>query len=376
MRSLILLVILGGLMILGACEAEPEAPSEPTAPPPTAAATNTPVPPAAPTDTPLPPPAPTDTPVPPPAATDTPAPTPVPPTDTPTPSPTPEPTTDEILDAAFERINTERADLGLSTLRRFVAGDDSFIDFAQFRMGCDEPVANLGELQQTDVHALGLTIIEGISECGIIVDMYDIVPMAERMRVDRETWDCFTDSKGLHEPSDVSCGGRFTGYSGLHERWMPDPVAYYIAEGASEADTFSAYIPWIREKLRVAVEEAQSEDRAHLILYLGAESPQNCAHRLGCSIVTSVEDRTYAEIWVSAQDDYFGQVLKHELLHAILPMGHLPPGNYLMSVRPDDPSQTHTLSELEERLLRLYTHPYLRVGMSMEQFRRYLVIEG
>ena len=69
-------------------------------------------------------------------------------------------------------------------------------------------------------------------------------------------------------------------------------------------------------------------------------------------------------------------MLKHELLHALLPMGHLPEGNFLMSVRPTDPDQTHELTPLEEKLLALYTNPYLREGMTMEQFERYLVIEG
>ena len=58
-------------------------------------------------------------------------------------------------------------------------------------------------------------------------------------------------------------------------------------------------------------------------------------------------------------------------------MGHLPAGNYLMSARPTDPNQTQTLSELEEELLELYTHPYLRDGMRMEDFGdfgQYLVI--
>ena len=79
---------------------------------------------------------------------------------------------------------------------------------------------------------------------------------------------------------------------------------------------------------------------------------------------------------MSAPAGYTGQVLKHELLHALLPMGHLPEGNFLMSVRPDDPAQTHDLTPFEEKLLRLYTNPYLREGMTMEQFARYLVIEG
>ena len=47
----------------------------------------------------------------------------------------------------------------------------------------------------------------------------------------------------------------------------------------------------------------------------------------------------------------------------------------LMSVRADDPSQAQTLSAWEESLLRLYTHPYLRDGMTMDKFEEYLIIQ-
>ena len=46
-----------------------------------------------------------------------------------------------------------------------------------------------------------------------------------------------------------------------------------------------------------------------------------------------------------------------------------------MSVRPEEPSQTQTLTAREEKLLALYTNQYLRDGMRMERFRRYLIIE-
>ena len=139
-------------------------------------------------------------------------------------------------------------------------------------------------------------------------------------------------------------------------------------------DKFASYVPWIEEKLKAEVSEAASADSANLFLHLGAESPQGCPHAMGCSIFEEVEDRQFATIYISASDEYFGQVIKHEILHSLIPMGHLPEGNYLMSVRPEDPSQTHELSALEEMLLTLYNHPYLRADMTMERFRRYLVI--
>ena len=56
-------------------------------------------------------------------------------------------------------------------------------------------------------------------------------------------------------------------------------------------------------------------------------------------------------------------------------MGHLPAGNTLMTVQPGDPSQTNNLTPKEEKLLKLYVDPYLRDGMTMDEYKQYLVIE-
>ena len=162
---------------------------------------------------------------------------------------------------------------------------------------------------------------------------------------------------------------------GVTSGGCPGEVLYTIVEGEDARDKFISHIPWIEEKLGVKVSEAASGQTPRLSLYFGLESPANCPHRYGCNVYMEDETGASADIFVSAPDEFFSQVLKHELLHALLPMGHLPEGNYLMSVRPTDPSQTHTLSSLEEKLLALYTHPYLRADMTMEEFRRYLVIE-
>ena len=264
--------------------------------------------------------------------------------------------------------------MGFDAFVAAVEGDDSFIPFHSFDAGCESSVSEYEELMVEDIHAVSMSIIEGISECGLNVVTYHIVPLEDRMRVEQSVWDCFIDSRDLQEGSDVSCGGRYT-FFGRHVRWLPDEVLYTIVEGEDARDKFVSHIPWIEEKLGVKVSEAASGQRPRLSLYFGLESPANCPHRYGCNVYMEDETGASADIFVSAPDEFFSQVLKHELLHALLPMGHLPEGNYLMSVRPTDPSQTHTLSSLEEKLLALYTHPYLRADMTMEEFRRYLVIE-
>ena len=349
------------------------------APTPTATATpaDTPSPTAGhpPTATPADAPIPTATPVPDPTPTPTAEPT-ATPTHTPEPTATPTPTPVPVspIDAAFERFNRERQAMDLGTFTEAVEGDDSYISFQTFDAGCEASVSEYAELQAADIHAVSMTIIQGISECGLQVVLYHYVPLEQRMRVSQSVWDCFTESRDIREASDISCGGRFT-FLGRHVKWLPDHVLYTIVEGESHRSKFTAHISWMEEKLKVTVSEAPSGQRPDLYLHLGVESPANCPERYGCNVTVEDEFGAYSTIYVSAPDEYFSQVLKHELLHALLPMGHLPQGDYLMSVRPPDPTQTHTLSPLEEKLLALYTHPYLRNNMTMDEFRRYLVIE-
>lgn len=281
--------------------------------------------------------------------------------------------------AAFARFNEERQALGLDPLRPAVEGDPLYIQTLELLVGCEEPVERIAELQRGDLDAMSIAPSTEGTECGLKVTAYHVVPDEAKMRMERAVWDCFRESRGLHEESDVSCGGRYTGYSDDHVKWLPSNVLYFVAVSEDNGAAFqNTYVGWIEDKLGVTVSLTESRDAAHLILHLGVENlPQGCAHALGCNIYTESEDRRFAEIYVSAgAGQYEGQVVKHELLHALLPMGHLPEGNFLMSVRPEDPEQTHDLTPLEEDLLALYVNRYLREGMTMEQFERYLVIEG
>ena len=299
---------------------------------------------------------------------------PAPPTSTPLPAPTATSTTDSHIEAAFQRFNRQRQEIGLSALIKAVPGDDSFIPMQQFDVGCQASVSEYEELQVVDLHAISISMLTTGSECGLKVTTYHHVPTDQKMRVSQRVWDCFKQSQDLRADSDVSCAGRYT-FIERHVKWLPKQVLYTIVEGESLKSKFTSHIPWIEEKLKVKVSEASSADEANLFLHLGAQSPAGCMERYGCNKWEQGDEKTYATIYISAPDQYFSQVLKHELLHALLPMGHLPQGNYLMSVRPDDPSQTQTLTAWEEELLKLYTHPYLRDGMTMDLFQRYLVIQ-
>ena len=300
--------------------------------------------------------------------------TPEEPTETPTPEPTPTPDPEDIVEAALSRFNEQRQALGLGALRAAVEGDVEFIPVEEFAVGCYESAGEFAELTRSDIHGIGLSLRTEGTECGLDVVTYHVVPVDQRMRVERRIWECFSESRDIREASDISCGGRFS-FLGKHVKWLPANVLYFLQEGEALREDFRSHIPWIEDKLGVEVSEAGSAEAAHLILHLGVQSPANCPERYGCSVLEELDGRTFATVYISAPQEFFSQVLKHELLHALLPMGHLPQGNYLMSVRPDDPSQTHALAPDEERLLALYTHPYLRDGMTMEQFQRYLVIE-
>ena len=288
--------------------------------------------------------------------------------------PRPAPTS-AVVNAAFARLNEGRAAAGLNRFMRAVEGDSAFIPIFEFFIGCDETIDQHPELLQSDIHALFLAESPGASECALKAVPHHYVPDSEKLRVERSVWECFIESTDIREGRDTSCGGRFSYIDG-HVRWLPAVARYTIVEGEALHDKFRSVIPWIEEKLKMRVRRAQSAEHADLLLHLGVESVGACPERYGCNRYEDTGDRQFATVYVSAPDQYFDQVLKHELLHALLPMGHLPAGNHLMSVRTDDPSAAQTLSALEEKLLALYTHPYLRDGMRMELFRRYLIIWG
>ena len=303
------------------------------------------------------------------------------PEDKPTPTPvvqataTPIPDPAALINAAFSRLNKGRQDRSLTAFENVVTKDDSYIPVHDILIGCLESLDEHPELQEPDLDGIEIKISTAGTECGLSVVTYHIVPRAQRMRVEKRIWDCFTEHRDIREASDISCGGRFT-FLGRHVKWLPKQVYYSIVDGDSFKPKFQALIPWIEEKLKTKVYEASSTAQANIFLHLGVSSPAGCPERYGCSIAGEDEEgKQFATIYVIDNETYFDQVLKHELLHALLPMGHLPHGNYLMSVRPDDPSQTQTLTSDELKLLDLYTHRYLRNNMTMDQFKRYLVVE-
>ena len=347
-----LLTLVAALVVFAAaCGNEEEAPTATTAPPdPTAVpATPTSAPPPPPTDTPLPPPADTPSP-PPPTATPAPPPpqptqaprptaTPVPPTATPVP-PTPTSSPEDILQEAYDRINRDRAALGLSTLQTYTPGDRDFISYEVSQIiGCYESADFHESLRDPKLQAIGLTITDNPTECAMDLRFYDVVPYATRLRVSTEVWNCFVDSKDIQEANPTSCSGRYTFYGG-HVRWMPDTVSYFIAENSWNDSKFTDYIPWIEEKLGVNVVEASNRGSANLTLYLGGNLPAGCGHAWGCNRFN--DGGPSGDVWISSnvEDRYYAQVLKHEILHVLIPMGHMSTDNYLMSARSNNPDQS------------------------------------
>ena len=266
--------------------------------------------------------------------------------------------------------------MGLSALQSYVEGDASFIsyEFSQV-IGCYESVEMHESLRAPNLQAIGLTVTPNPSECAMDLQFYDVVPVATRLRVTTDVWNCFKTSRSIQEANPTSCGGRFS-FLGGHVRWLPETVRYTIVENSGDDLDFTYYIPWIEEKLKVKVVRADSDNPANLFLHLGVENlPVGCGHAHGCN--TFSDGGPSGRVWISSSvpQKFYTQVLKHELLHVLLPMGHMETGNYLMSAIVDDPNQTQQLSALENDLLALYTHPNLRDGMSMEKFEEYLVIE-
>ena len=280
---------------------------------------------------------------------------------------------DATADAMFARFNRERAALGLPAFGRAVSGDASLVQIRRFPWGCNDPLNE--DMQSTDIDALGFEVWTHASECAVEIVLYHVVPVGERLRVSQSDWDCFIQSQDFRNPDPVSCAGRYSFAEG-HIRWMPERVTYRIVEGGGLSSRFAAMVPWVKAKTGIDMVEAGAGEPADLSIWLGGGLPAGCRHAAGCNILTEQGDGWYsAQIYVTDQGEYTEQVMKHELLHALLPMGHMPGGDYLMSASSTNPELTQNLTPLEERLLKLYTHPYLREGMRMDDFKRYLIIE-
>ncbi len=295
------------------------------------------------------------------------------PTPTPTPVPTATPLPVSVVETAFARFNKERQRMGLNSLTFAQNLTSDWIKVQEILVGCQDPIQAHEELQLKTLHGIGISISDVGSECGLKVITYHIVPESQKMRVEKIIWDCFAQSADINTPGDVSCGGRFEAY-GRHVKWHPEEIFYYT-DSQTMRDGLEALVSWVKEKTKVKVTEVQSKDAANLVLYLGDRVSQECPGRAGCSYARQGFGNEASEIFIFEQNIYFNQVLKHELLHIILPMGHLPAGNTLMTVQPGDPSQTNNLTTKEEKLLKLYIDPYLRDGMTMDEYKQYLVIE-
>ena len=254
--------------------------------------------------------------------------------------------------------------------------DSDFVPIFAWIIGCYETLDMHEDLNAPDIHAIGLAALPaGGSECGMEVTTYHYVPDSEKLRVEQEVWNCFLESKDLRDPDPTSCAGRYTFIDG-QVLWRPSEVYYSIREGEDIRSWFDDLIPWIEEKLNTTVTEASdSTPEANLNVYLGGNLPEGCGAAAGCNTFVDTTEGIYADIYVNTVDQYFAQVLKHELLHALLPMGHLPGGDYLMSAGQHNPDLTQNLSEFEEKLLAIYTYPYLRDGIRMDRFVNYLIIE-
>ena len=174
-----------------------------------------------------------------------------------TPTPTPTATTADAatINAAYSRFNRQRQALGLNTMTRAVAGDDSFIKVLEFSVGCYANVSEIEDLREDNIEAIGLFPLTGGSECGLRVVFYDHVPLSQRMVVAKNVWDCFKQSRDIRDTNDTSCAGRYSFIDG-HVKWLPKQVSYSIVAGQSQRSKFTSLIPWIQQKLNVSVSEA------------------------------------------------------------------------------------------------------------------------
>ena len=214
---------------------------------------------------------------------------------------------------------------------------------------------------------------------------------AKIVGVSREVWECYSDST-INRQDDIGCAGR---YDESVAKWDIDrPLKVWSTGDPEYVDVLWATLNRLSPIFDMTFTRVQSEGDADLKAWVGvtdAEGPEDlrsddCFDAAGCAFTTvsndNVVDRASIGVW-TVEDDWLHDaglinrriehVTLHELLHALMPMGHR--DDPLSAVNNINAPDWIELDPLEEVLIRLHRHPLIEPGMNMDEVRRVVVLE-
>ena len=210
--------------------------------------------------------------------------------------------------------------------------------------------------------------------------------------VDREIWDCFSDSSnsGKNTPRDVGigCGGWRNEYVVKWE--VGEPIRFWTAGDEHYEEIFSSVIDDLAPMLGIEFETARSRHVADIVAYLGLPREGTkleglgCNNAAGCAAFDIGSDGTISSgrlvVWPPSTsldergvDHMIYSVSLHELLHVVTGMLHR--HHDRTSVMSYEALDYKTLGETDLALLRISSHPLVEPKMSFHEVREMIVFE-
>ena len=214
---------------------------------------------------------------------------------------------------------------------------------------------------------------------------------AKIVGVSREVWECYSDDT-INKQDDIGCAAR--DYESVAKWDIDRPMKVWATGDPEYVDVLWTTLDRLSPIFDLTFTSVQSEGDADLKAWVGvtdAEGPEDlrsddCFDAAGCALTTVsndyVVDRASIGVW-TVEDDWFQMVgllgrriehvMLHELLHALVPMGHR--DDPLSAVNNINAPDWVALDPLEEALIRLHRNRMIRPGMTMEQVRGFIVLE-
>ena len=209
--------------------------------------------------------------------------------------------------------------------------------------------------------------------------------------VSREVWECYRDSK-INRDDDIGCAAHH--YESVAKWDIDRPMKVWSTGDPEYVDVLWATLDRLSPIFDMTFTSVQSEGDADLKAWVGvtrADGPEdlrsgNCVDAAGCAVASVSNDYAAYDssigVWtVEADwlhrtglvDRRIEHVMLHELLHALMPMGHR--DDPLSAVNNINAPDWIALDPLEEALIRLHRNRLIRPGMTMEQVRELVVLE-
>ncbi|MXY00071.1 MAG: hypothetical protein F4Y67_04535 [Chloroflexi bacterium] len=199
--------------------------------------------------------------------------------------------------------------------------------------------------------------------------------------VERYVWDCYRARRGSNLPASPypnGCGG--WDIAEVHKWPVGQPVAVWSTGRPEYVAVFDEVMARYSPIVNLDFKSVSSPEQADIVAYLGFPQSQAaefglqaCEHFGGC-VLANTNLRTGEALkatiaawhfeWLAAPEQFINTIA-HEVLHAIVAVGHRPTPDALMG-EPVSPG------DLE--MIRLNSHPLIKPGMTMAQVRELIVL--